>query len=163
MKKYFFLLLLPLCMGLMACGDDDDNDDNGGDIKLEKLYGLWEMTHAQGYVTDEDGTRTNFNTDINTTPKVVEYIEMLDAFEITRLEFQSGNQFKGYQWESGKEEWRLYADDSYTLKGNELTLGIDSYYRETLTIKSLSDSQLVVYEKLEEEDMEITATYKKVK
>jgi len=161
MKKYFFLLLLPLCMGLMACGDDDDDNDNGGDIKIEKLYGLWEMSHAQGYVVDDDGRRTTFNVDVNTTPKVVEAIEELDVFDIVRFEFKSGNKFIGYEYNSGKEEWRQYADNTFSLKGNQLTLGVDTSRPETVTIKSLTDNQFVYY--MKDGEVDVTVTFKKIK
>ena len=56
MKKYFYLLLLPLCLGLGACGsdDDDDDDDDGKTNSLvdSRVVGTWTSTIGEGWTWD---------------------------------------------------------------------------------------------------------------
>ncbi len=51
MKKYLYLLLIPLCIGLVACGDDSDErrseEGNGGNSNSgNPLIGTWVNTRT---------------------------------------------------------------------------------------------------------------------
>ena len=139
MKKSFMYLMTMmmvamLSVGFASCGSDDD-DSNSSYSRL--IVGTWKMTHQITY--DADGNVKSENNRESTWVDVFN----ADGTYITT---------DGYNSESAK----------WSISGNRLSL---KYGRETETetIKSLTESTMVLqYDEFKDGRVEVT-TYKRVK
>lgn len=160
MKKFWYLLLIPLFMGLAACGDDDEEDGVGSS---DSLVGLWQMSHVKGSVVENGNTYTF---DVNVSENNLEDFYEADVADFTRFEFTSDGIFRGWEYDEDDQEWHNYTDDDwnganvkYTLSGNKLVLSNgNKRLDEEMTVKSLTSSTLVLH--TEEEEYEGTDVYK---
>ena len=156
MKKLWYLLLLPLFMGLAACSEEDIKD-------MKSLVGLWEMTNVKGVLT-EDGKTESF--DVSPRDNPAEF-DRVDVADFTRWEFKSNGTFVGYEFENNA--WEKYAEVIYSVNGGKLHL-IGLGERENYTIVSLDETTLVVHFEESEGDegsedyyhLTMEATYKKI-
>ena len=158
MKKYCLmttLMVVLLSLGLISCS----KDDNGGDgIDSSNLIGLWQMTNVKGSYIDEDTEKkVSFNVDV--TENGMEAFEDLDVADFVRFEFLGGNVFKEYEYIGG--EWVQYDETTYTLNGKKLTMG-QGKNADNNEIVSLTQDRLVLKD-LDEEDLELEVTMKRIK
>ena len=162
MTKFWYLLLIPLFMGLAACGDDDDDEGGVGDSG--NLIGLWELSHVKGTVSEGSDTMS-FDYDVNSSSQQ-RLEDDDDLMDYVRYEFLSGNVFKAYSYHGGT--WELDGTASYKLNGSKLTM-TDGRNTTDFKVKSLTSSTLVLYgEKTETEEgytytLKVDMTFKKVK
>ncbi|MDY6257312.1 MAG: lipocalin family protein [Bacteroidaceae bacterium] len=159
MKKYCLmttLMVIFLSLGLFSCSNDDD--DNNGAATTASLTGLWQMTNVKGSYIDEDtGKKVSFNVDV--TENGMEAFEDLDVADFVRFEFLGGNVFKEYEYIDG--EWVQYDETTYTLNGKKLTMG-QGKNADNNEIVSLTQDRLVLKD-LDEEDLELEVTMKRIK
>jgi predicted small secreted protein len=159
MKKYCLMTTLMvafLSLGLFSCSNDDD--DNNGTATTASLTGLWQMTNVKGSYIDEDtGKKVSFNVDV--TENGMEAFEDLDVADFVRFEFLGGNIFKEYEYIDG--EWVQYDETTYTLNGKKLTMG-QGKNADNNEIVSLTQDRLVLKD-LDEEDLELEVTMKRIK
>lgn len=159
MKKYCLmttLMVIFLSLGLFSCSNDDD--DNNGAATPASLTGLWQMTNVKGSYIDEDtGKKVSFNVDV--TENGMEAFEDLDVADFVRFEFLGGNVFKEYEYIDG--EWVQYDETTYTLNGKKLTMG-QGKNADNNEIVSLTQDRLVLKD-LDEEDLELEVTMKRIK
>lgn len=159
MKKYCLmttLMVIFLSLGLFSCSNDDD--DNNGAATPASLTGLWQMTNVKGSYIDEDtGKKVSFNVDV--TENGMEAFEDLDVADFVRFEFLGGNIFKEYEYIDG--EWVQYDETTYTLNGKKLTMG-QGKNADNNEIVSLTQDRLVLKD-LDEEDLELEVTMKRIK
>jgi len=159
MKKYCLmttLMVIFLSLGLFSCSNDDD--DNNGAATTASLTGLWQMTNVKGSYIDEDtGKKVSFNVDV--TENGMEAFEDLDVADFVRFEFLGGNIFKEYEYIDG--EWVQYDETTYTLNGKKLTMG-QGKNADNNEIVSLTQDRLVLKD-LDEEDLELEVTMKRIK
>ena len=152
MKKNWFLLLLPLFMGLAACSEDDIND-------MKSLVGMWEMSNIKGTLV-EDGVQQSFDVSPQSNPYE---FDRLDVADYTRWEFKSNGTFVGYEYDNNV--WEEYTSNVlYSVNGGKLNL-VGLGEKETYTIKSLDDTTLVVYFEESDEDysLKMDVTYRKIR
>lgn len=159
MKKFWYLLLIPLFMGLAACSDDDDDDDAKG-ITASNIIGTWELANVKGSMT-EDGKSLNFDVDTSN----LQAFEDADVADYVRFEFTSNGLVNLWEYEDGK--WLSYTNDEtvrYTLQGNKLTLSGTSM-TEVYIVKSLEASKMVLHGEEREGNSMLIAdfTFKKIK
>lgn len=159
MKKYCLMTILMvifLSLGLFSCSNDDD--DNNGAATPASLTGLWQMTNVKGSYIDEDtGKKVSFNVDV--TENGMEAFEDLDVADFVRFEFLGGNVFKEYEYIGG--EWVQDDETTYTLNGKKLTMG-QGKNADNNEIVSLTQDRLVLKD-LDEEDLELEVTMKRIK
>ena len=149
------LLVMLLSLGLFSCSKDDNG---GGEIDSTNLIGLWQMTNVKGSYIDEDTEKkVSFNVDV--TENGMEAFEDLDVADFVRFEFLGGNVFKEYEYIGG--EWVQYDETTYTLNGKKLTMG-QGKNADNNEIVSLTQDRLVLKD-LDEEDLELEVTMKKIK
>ncbi len=156
MNKYYFmttLMVIFLSLGFISCSNDDDEEKAPA-----TLTGLWQMTNVKGSYIDEDtGKKVSFNA--NVTENDMEAFEDLDVADFVRYEFLENNVFKGYEYKG--REWIQYAETIYTLNGKKLTMG-QGKNADNLEIVSLTQDRLVLKD-LDEEDLELEVTMKRIK
>lgn len=158
MKKFWYLLLLPLFMGLAAC-NDDDGDDNNSVSNANDIVGMWELSNIKGTLV-EDGEKESFN--VSPQEDLYQFNEV-DVADYTRWLFNDDNTFIGYEYDNGS--WRQYSSNvTYSISGNRLTLK-NKAQTEVYTIKSLNSTTMVLYfeESSSDYSLSMDVTYKKVK
>jgi hypothetical protein len=156
MKKFWYLLLLPLFMGLTACNDDDD-DDNSSVSNASEIIGMWELSNVKGTLV-EDGVKETFDV----SPQAdLHRFEEVDVADYTRWVFNDDKTFIGYEYDNGV--WSKYANITYNISGNKLTLK-NIARSEVYTIKTLNATTLVVYFEESDDDYSLSmdVTYKKI-
>jgi len=167
-KKYFWTMLTLIMaafasVSFTACGNDDDDDEDNGTSKgttTESLIGTWEMTHIKGYTYDDDDNLIRFDTDIEPTKACEDYMEELDVADIVRYEFGENNIFTSYSFHT--DSFKKGPTTTYKVEGSTLILEPGGRQEERITIKSLTEKQLVLYDK-EVDEYEITITLKRIK
>ncbi len=153
MKKYLFLLLLlSLCVGFTACSSDDDDGGNNTELNEQKLIGMWEMKHIQGSVNGE-----SFDEEVDGSHESLKRLYQLDVCDYVRYEFSSGSIITVYKFLSS--EFKKTGSAPYSLRNNILTVSTG----DKMTIKSLTDNQLVIYSEVPKDNLSITVTMKRVK
>ena len=155
MKKYFYLLLLPLCLGLGACGsdDDDDDDDDGKTNSLvdSRVVGTWTSTIGEGWTwdhgvltdhwKDESATRTRNYIVVNGVETGEYTVYTRDEPEWTTVTFNADGTFMG----SNDEESGITG--SFTAQNGVLTyismIGADqwNYSFEGTTMKLVQEEE----------------------
>ena len=103
------------------------------------------------------GKKVSFNVDV--TENGMEAFEDLDVADFVRFEFLGGNVFKEYEYIDG--EWVQYDETTYTLNGKKLTMG-QGKNADNNEIVSLTQDRLVLKD-LDEEDLELEVTMKRIK
>jgi len=107
MKKYFYLLLIPLCMGLAACSKDDEKTTEQTNVIEEKDIspligtwerviknsnnygsGWWEQINTETYTFKDDGTYyysdiADYNENGNTDSKTMEEEKGIYTYDST--------------------------------------------------------------------------------
>jgi hypothetical protein len=123
MKKYLYLFLIPLCMGLCmslaACGGDDDKDDlsgGGGGSKTHALVGSW----SKNYVLEGKTCKETFKFYSNGTGN------LKNGAQDTNFTRTATGTTSGIIEMGGG----LGAYWSYSINGNKLTLEGQTYTRE---------------------------------
>lgn len=141
-------------MTLASCSDDDDDDSISN---IENLYGTWHPILDEGW-EKEDGEIVD-EWDIDVTPS--------DYNDYERREFTE-NEIYEYYYYGGKWQKDSYPYE-YTLKGNRIYISNwDDGATPNITIKSLSENQLILESHVSEEEDGVAyeyynkITYKKV-
>jgi hypothetical protein len=124
MKKYLYLFLIPLCMGLCmsmaACGSDDEKDDlggGGGGSKTHALVGTWSMNYVLDGKTYKMTVKFNSNGTGNLKNAVQNTNFTWTATGTTSGIIEMGGGSLGGYW-------------SYSINGNTLILEGQAYTRE---------------------------------
>jgi len=139
-----------------SSGTDDPNPKP--DANVANLVGLWEMIHIKGWSVLDDGTKKDFDMDVN--PSTLKKVEELDVCDYVRYRFTADYKFTCYGYANGN--W--VEDNATTYKYNGETLTLENYNPklvETLTVVSLTEDRLVLYDP-GEGDYELTVTMKRV-
>lgn len=163
MKKFFYLLLLSLSIGLIACSGDDQ-EEGAVSIEAQKLIGLWEVIHIEGVTYDDDGQRIEFNMDVDDSSECLARLEELDVCDgVFRFEFQKDNVFNAYLLKND-EFVKDGKSTDYSVNDDILTLGYGTS-KDVLTIKRLTSSELVLYDYDNDSNYEdsFTITMKRIK
>lgn len=140
------IVAIIMSVNFAACSDDDD------DIDVAELLGLWEPIHAEGYWTEDDGTRTPFDRDINAASNDEDY---------TRIEFLGEGIYKAYYYYNGWQTEDAEDNLTYQISGNKIQIknNTDNEVEESVIV-SLTSNQLIV-EWRDGEDYE-KITYKRI-
>lgn len=140
LKFWLSCMMMALCVGFTACGDDDD-EGIAGDAKT-LIVGSWESTWIKGYETYE-GEKESWDE---------AYTDDIYTFNNdgkgTYKDVTDGNNYtEAFTW---------------TLSGNKLKIKFSDYSDEA-TIKTLNGSTLVlvIYEKDEDGESYDEVSFKK--
>lgn len=156
MKKLVFCAALFALITFAACSDDDD--ESNLPATEANIVGTWKIVHEQGY--DDDTWSEDY-------PRTDE--EGWWYWTYTFDEGGTGTQTEYGTIDKGKvkyaDSWKL----NYSISGNTLTMTIwyddDEAEEESYQIKSLTKSQLVLFERDDDQDDGYyhSETYKRIK
>ena len=164
MKNFKFmslmLALIACTLTFTACGSDDD-DEEGVSITKENLAGTWEMTHISGWFYDDDDNKRTIDMDVN--PNTLDKLEEADIADYTRYKFTADGKFSNYEFYEKDETWRPeVVEVPYIINGNTVTINQGNYDEETITILSITTTQLVFRQYDPDEEYELTVSCKRV-
>lgn len=111
MKKILLFALLPLMMAFVSCSDDDNNDNPG--FPQEELIGTWE------FLQSELGTIDVTPADIKTA---IEGDLRGSDYDIYSIEFKAEGVVLVQKY---KDQDAI--ESTYSVNGNQLTIGEDIY------------------------------------
>lgn len=138
MKKYFYLLLIPLCMGLAACSKDDEKTTEQTNVIEEKdispLIGTWEHVEREsGYYRGYKYVNTNTYTLTFKNDGKYEYVVINNHTSEDERESDTSHTVQN---EKGN-----YSYDSIT---RTLSIVADDGSSNAWTILSITDNMLTI-------------------
>ncbi len=165
MKKIWMLLLLPLCFGFMACGNDEESENTSpaGDISEEQLIGLWEMTYIKGWYYDEDNDDNvvKRTIDMEVKPETLNKFYEHDISDYVRYQFLSGKKFKNYTYIVESGTWKEGKIVDYKIEGRTIILAPGRGTEEQVTVINNPSKELVLHN-YDPEEFDLTITLKKI-
>ena len=157
MKKLFLIVAaMFVAVSFSACSDDDDNK-----VDPNQIVGTWQITNEVGF--DIGGEQAGERRDWNITYPVEEGPDHKFCYSYTFNDDGTGtyDSYDLYQMPNLVETWPL----KYTVSNNTLNIPEIYEYHGTFEIKQLTKSQLVLFEKIDDNDgykAEITTTFKRI-
>lgn len=127
-----------MCAMTLTSYSDDDDDDSISNI--EDLYVTWHPTHSEGWEKEDGEVVNEWDEDITSS-----YYQDYERMEFTE------NEMYEYDYYGGKWVKSSYPYE-YTLKGNRIYISNwDDGATPNITIKSLSENQLILESHVSEE------------
>ncbi len=147
MKKLFFCAAALLAaISFAACSDDDD--ETNLPVTSDNIVGTWQIVHEEGWEI-YDGEKDTWSWDYPDE----------DGWYCT-LTFDKKSSLTNIEYEGGNEIDRKTV--TYSISGNTLTLKDEYSNEESVEIKKLTESELVLFDS-EEDWFEESSTYKRIK